>query len=330
MRGKAVLVLDPTFNAERLHPLRRFCRRVVGRDHLLLAIRQRLHILEPAIDRWREPVIGNKRVERLDEPPGWTVDDRHQAGVHVLGRTAAPLLAARDELDLDHTLGTKVDRCGAVPILSRGGHENADGASQGRLDLRIRGDVSEVRRADLLFAFCDEDEVHRGLHPRVLECVERGEERRLRPLLIDRTPAHQCLPFTRTIDHPSLERRGRPFSGVVMLDIVHEIDGERALGARIEGREHAGNPLGRNDPGLLEPRIERQLPHMLGAFRVVDAHIGDGRKSDPFAQTLHRFGVVRGDLGDDFATVGGIRRRRGRNGRSHRDKCSGAAQENPA
>ena len=240
----------------------------LGRDQFLLAGGQRLHILEPAVDRRRVAVFGNQRVERLDQVPGGAVDIGHQARMDVLGRTPAPLLAARDQLRLDRRPWRRGRRHRAVARLAGRRNDDADRLSQRRLDLGVGEHLREVRRADFLLAFGHQHEVDRKLDPGGLECVERGEECRLRPLLVDRAAADDRLALARPVDDPAFERRRRPFGRVVMLDVVHEVDGERVLGPGIERREHAGYAVGLDDPGLLESGVERQLAHVFGALAV--------------------------------------------------------------
>ncbi len=94
-----------------------------------------------------------------------------------------------------------------------------------------------------------------------------------------------------------------------MLHVVHEIDRQRVLRARIERREHPRHAVGRNDLGLLEAGVEHQLPHIFGAFLVVDVHVGDGRKLDPVAQTLDRCVMIRLDRDNDLLAprIAGLR-----------------------
>ena len=61
-------------DAQRLHVVGFVARGDVGGDQLLLPRRQRLHILEPAVDRRRLAVLRDQRVERLDQLPDRAVD----------------------------------------------------------------------------------------------------------------------------------------------------------------------------------------------------------------------------------------------------------------
>src|SRR3546814_20391129 len=102
-----------------------------------------------------------------------------------------------------------------------------------------------MRRFDLLLALADEHDVDGQLAPRGADRVERGEESRLGPLLVHRAAAHDRLPETGALDHLALERRRRPFGGIELLEVVHEIDAERARSADIERPEDAGMAVGR-------------------------------------------------------------------------------------
>src|SRR5690606_17957351 len=82
--GQEILVPDPLLYAELLLDHRLVAQ--IFRDQLLLAIGERFHILEPAIDRRREAVVRDQRVERLDEAPRRAVDPRHQARMNILFR----------------------------------------------------------------------------------------------------------------------------------------------------------------------------------------------------------------------------------------------------
>ena len=75
---------------------------------------ERTHLVEEAVDGGRVAVGLDERVERLHEMPRRAVDLRLEARVDVVLRAAAPLLAARHELELDDALGAEVDLDRAV------------------------------------------------------------------------------------------------------------------------------------------------------------------------------------------------------------------------
>jgi hypothetical protein len=122
------------------------------------------------------------------------VDARPVAGVDVAARAAAPLLAAADELALDDALRAERDRDGPVRVLVGRRHEDARALRERGRDVGRANDLREVRRADLLLALRDEDEVDRELPPRALVRVESGEERGLGTLLVDAPRPITTLP----------------------------------------------------------------------------------------------------------------------------------------
>src|SRR3546814_19815917 len=74
-------------------------------------------------------------------------------------------------------------------------------------------------------------------------------------LFRSRAAAHDRLPETGALDHLALERRRRPFGGIILLHVIHEIDAERARSADIDRPEDAGMAVGRNDLDIGEARI---------------------------------------------------------------------------
>src|SRR3954447_22526041 len=125
----------------------------------------------------------------------------------VFGRTASPLLAARYELQLDHAFRAEGDGDDAVEILRGGGHEDAAALAQRGFDLGTMDELPDVRRADLLLSFRDHDEVHRHLLAGAANRMQRGQERGLGTLLIDRAAADDDLAEVGLVDEARLERR---------------------------------------------------------------------------------------------------------------------------
>ena len=244
--------------------------------------------------------------------PGGAVDPGHQARMNVLGGTAAPFFAARNQLDFDHALGAEVERHRAVTGLAGRRHHDAHRALQCRRDFGIGEQRRKVGRADFFLTLGNEDEVDRQLDARVLERMQRGEEGHLRSLLVDRAAAHQRLTFARSLDDLPLERGRRPLGRIVVLDVVHEVNGERVLRPGVERCKHARHAAALDDLRLLKPGVQRELAHVLGALRGVDAHVGDGRQSDPCAQSLDRTVLVGLDGCDDFVVARIARCRVGR------------------
>src|SRR3546814_792863 len=119
-----------------------------------------------------------------------------------------------------------------------------------------------------------------------------GEESRLGPLLVHRAAAHDRLPETGALDHLALERRRRPFGGIELLDVVHEIDAERARSADIDRPEDAGMAVGRNDLDIGEARILGKLGHIGRALGHAAVFGGDRGEGDPVADALDRRGLA--------------------------------------
>src|SRR5437016_1188512 len=101
----------------------------------------------------------------------------------ILRRTASPLLAARYQLELGHTLRAEADRHDAVEILRRRRHEDASGFPKRRFYLRTVNELADVRRPDLFLSLGDHHKIDRHLSSRAANGVESGQKRRLRSLL---------------------------------------------------------------------------------------------------------------------------------------------------
>ncbi len=194
------------------------------------------------------PSSETRRVERLDQVPHRAVDIGLEAGMNVLVGPAAPFFAAGDELQLDRALGPEQQRDLAIDRLAGRRDDDPDRFLQCRADLGLVDDLGEVGRGDFLLAFGDEHQIDRQLDAGRLERAQRGQESRLRALLVDRAAADQRLAFAGAVDDPPFERRRRPFRRVIMLDVVHEVDRQRVLGAGVERRENARHAVGRNRP----------------------------------------------------------------------------------
>src|SRR5688572_6977883 len=95
--------------------------------------------------------------------PRRTVEPSAIAGVHVLSWPLPPLLAARNQLQLDDALGAERDLHVAVEILRGLGHEDALALAERGADRVGEHYLREMRRADFLLAFRDEHEVDRHL-----------------------------------------------------------------------------------------------------------------------------------------------------------------------
>ena len=120
-------VVDPVAHAEQFLLLLLVAAACDLCDQFLFARRERANILEPAVDHGCVAIGRDQRVQRRDKAPGWRVDHRFSAGVDVSLRAAAPLLAARDQFQLDDALGSQIDRDVAVDVLPACGNEDAFG-----------------------------------------------------------------------------------------------------------------------------------------------------------------------------------------------------------
>src|SRR5712692_2241816 len=134
--------------------------------------------------------------------PGRAVEPRLIAGVDVFARAASPALATGDQLEFNYALGAESHSDFAIEILFRRGHENPAAALERGQHLGPAHDLGKMWRADLLFAFSHQHQIHRELTPCAANGMERGEKCGFRTLLIDRAPAddyfsqaglfHQC------------------------------------------------------------------------------------------------------------------------------------------
>ncbi len=68
-------------------------------------------------------------------------------------------------------------------------------------------DLPEMRRPDFLFAFCDQDKIDRHFLARSFHRVERGEEGRLRSLLVDRSTADHDFSQPGLVNDGGVSRR---------------------------------------------------------------------------------------------------------------------------
>ena len=80
--------------------------------------------------------------------------------------------------------------------------------------------------------------------PRAADRVQRGEQRRLRPLLVDRAAADHHLADAGLVDDARLERRRAPLGRIELLDVVHEVEADGLRRAGIERGEHARLAVG--------------------------------------------------------------------------------------
>ena len=169
--------------------------------------RKRLRVI---VDHDHVTVVGHERVERFDQMPRRAVHHRLERRVNVLCRTASPLFAARDKLELDHALRAEVHRDDPVEVLCRKRHEYADTLLERRKHLGTPNELRDVRRTDLLFAFGDHHQVYRHLLSRAANRVQGREECCFRSLLIHRAATDHHFPEWRFVHDSRFGRRRRP------------------------------------------------------------------------------------------------------------------------
>ena len=196
------------------------------------------------------PSARDERRERLHEVPRRAVEARRLLEWTSFVGPRPHFSPLETSSQLDDALGAERDRDDAVRVLRGAGHEDAGSASQRRRDLGPAHDLREVRRADLLLALGDEHEVDGQLPARAADRVERGEERGLRALLVDRAAAHEDLAEARACRRARASNGGEDHSGGIdLLDVVHEVEADRPRRAGVERREDARLPVGRHAHG---------------------------------------------------------------------------------
>ncbi len=141
--------------------------------------------------------------------------------------------------------------------------------------------------------------------------VHRGQEGSLRTLLVDRSAPDDALAQAGLIDNGRVEGRRRPFRGIDLLDVVHEVDPKGARRAGVERGEDAGLAIGGDFRGSLEAGLAQHAHGEVAAF-VHAAVLGGNRGlANPRLQALHRFVMALFDflLNDGKVRVGAGRER---------------------
>src|SRR5688500_20145681 len=98
--------------------------------------------------------------------------------------------------------------------------------------------------------------------------MQRGEQRHLGPFLIGRSATDHHLADPWPLDNPAFQRWRAPLGGIVLLDVVHEVDTEPRFGSGVEYAKHARLSGGRHDLDPLKSRIARETRHVLGPARI--------------------------------------------------------------
>jgi hypothetical protein len=153
--------------------------------------------------------------------------------------------------------------------------------------------------------------------------MQRRQQCHLRPFLVRGAAADHHPPQARPIDDAAFEWGRAPLCRVILLDVVHEVDGERRRRAVIERGEHAGLALSRNHLDFRKPRLARQLRHVLRPLRVAQVLGGNGGQRDPLAEEPNRLVVLRLDLRKHGVAVAALSGER--NGSAKREAGGGGS-----
>ena len=171
-----------------------------------------------------------------------------------------------------------------------------------------------MRRADFLFAFGDENEVHGHFFARAANGVKRGEERGFRAFLIDGAAAHDDFAEAGFIEQSRFKRRRRPFGGISLFDVVHEIEAEGFGRAGVKCGENTGLAVGGHFFDAAEAGFAEHLHHQVAAFVHAAIFSGDGGLANPPLQALYGFVVMLLNFGANCCEVVGMRLRPAGNG----------------
>src|SRR5882762_7217700 len=102
----------------------------------------------------------------------------------VVTRSASPTLAAASHFKFHDSLCAQTHTHSSIEALCSGGHEDTSAFSQGSLHFRPTDDLCKMRRADFLFSFCHQHQIHRQLPPRSADGMQGCENGRLRTFLV--------------------------------------------------------------------------------------------------------------------------------------------------
>src|ERR1700719_1387062 len=235
--------------------------------------------------------------------PRRTVHPGFIAGVNVFTRAASPFLAAGNQFELNHTFCAQVHGDVTSEPLGREWHEDSGAFAQGSLHLGTVNNLRKMWRPNLFFAFRDKNKIDGEFFPRAANRVQSREECGFRALLIYRSAANDDFAEAGFVHHSGVERRRRPFRGVRLLYVVHEIqaDGSRRTG--VERRENAGLPIRGYFAYLTETGVAKHVHGEFATFVHTAIFRSDGRLANPGLQALHAFVVTLGDFGVDSVKV---------------------------
>src|SRR5205807_2859144 len=126
--------------------------------------------------------------------------------------------------------------------------------------------------------------------------VQSGEESCFGTFLVDRATTQDDFSEARLVNEGSLEWRGRPFGGVGLFYVVHEIKAERFGSPGVECGENAGLAVGGHFFDTAEPRLAEHLLHHLATFVHAAIFGGDGGLANPRLQAPDSFVVTLFDF----------------------------------
>src|SRR4051794_15596903 len=152
----------------------------------------------------------------------------------VLFGPSSPLLGARNQLELDHAFRAEVESYASVGSLCSHGHEYTQALTKRSKCFGAADNLREVRRTNLFLTLSNKHQVDRQFSPGALECVQRGEERPLRPFRVYGSAPDQNFSEPGLVYQSSVPWRRRPLRWIHLLHVVHEVNADGTRGARIE------------------------------------------------------------------------------------------------
>ena len=93
-------------------------------------------------------------------------------------------------------------------------------------------DLCEIGGGDLLLAFRNQHQIHGQFASAAWNAFTAARKAISGPFWLLAPRPIIDVAFAGAVDKPAFERRRRPFGRIEMLDVVHEVDAERRLGAR--------------------------------------------------------------------------------------------------
>ena len=129
------------------------------------------------------------------------------------------------------------------------------------------------------------------------------QERRLRTFLVDRAPADDAPTQARLVHQGRVEGRRRPFRGIDLFDVIHEVDTDGSGSTGVERGEDTGLSVGGNFCNAVESGVAQHAHGEVAAFVHAAVLGGNRRLANPLLQTDHGFVVAFLDFFLDGAQV---------------------------